>query len=347
MGKYRRHAFRDYELGTLKGRPVAVWRENGRRRRFRLGDPSTTQLAAELELEKFVRAREARDTIRLVTVGEIYNAFLKERANSGRSTNKHAVSWKALERHFGHLRPDDIDQRLCEDFDKARSSQGRKPGTIWTDLSCLRAALRWGAKTKRTDPVPHIWLPRQPPPRDRHLSKAEAERLIAGAVQPHVRLFMILAVATAARHRAILGLTWQRVDFERGLIDLRDPSSPVTNKRRSVVPMNAMLRAALMEARPAALSPYVIEWNGVPIRSIRKGFAEAAKRAGLDDVSPHVLRHSAAVLMVSAGAPIEMVSEYLGHTSPRLTWSIYGRYRPDAMKQAADALNLDLRRLAR
>ena len=51
--------------------------------------------------------------------------------------------------------------------------------------------------------------------------------------------------------RAILGLTWQRVDFERGLIDLSDPSRPVTNKRRSVVPMNAMLRASLMEARPA------------------------------------------------------------------------------------------------
>jgi hypothetical protein len=48
--------------------------------------------------------------------------------------------------------------------------------------------------------------------------------------------------------------------------------------------------------------------------------------------------------MVSSGVPIEMVSEYLGHTSTRVTWATYGRYRPDALRPAADAVNLDLRR---
>ena len=40
-----------------------------------------------------------------------------------------------------------------------------------------------------------------------------------------------------------------------------------------------------------------------------------ARRAGLDGVSPHVLRHSAAKLRREAGASIEDVSALLGHPS--------------------------------
>ena len=81
---------------------------------------------------------------------------------------------------------------------------------------------------------------------------------------PHVQLFVILAVTTGARMGALLGLTWDRVDFEGGTIDLNDPTRAQTKKHRPRVPMNATARAALSEAREGAQTRYVIRGPGSP-----------------------------------------------------------------------------------
>src|SRR5262245_55555527 len=105
---------------------------------------------------------------------------------------------------------------------------------------------------------------------------------------PHVKLLVILALTTAARSAALLGLTWDRVDFEGGRIDLNDRARPKSNKRRALVPMNATARAALSEARAAATTPYVIEWAGRPVKSVKRGLAAAGKRCGLEWVTAHI-----------------------------------------------------------
>lgn len=61
---------------------------------------------------------------------------------------------------------------------------------------------------------------------------------------PHIRLAVILLLGTAGRAGAILDLTWDRVDFDRGIINLRLADS-ATRKGRAVVQMNGMTRAAL------------------------------------------------------------------------------------------------------
>ncbi len=92
---------------------------------------------------------------------------------------------------------------------------------------------------------------------------------MGAATRPHVRLAIILLLGTAARVRAILDLTWDRCDFDRGMIHLRDPDDATPRKGRAVVPMNGMVRAALSEAREGALSNHVIEWAGKPVGSWR------------------------------------------------------------------------------
>lgn len=51
---------------------------------------------------------------------------------------------------------------------------------------------------------------------------------------------------------------------------------------------------ALKEAKTVATSEYVIEWQGQPVRSVKKGFAAACERAGIQGATPHTLRHTAA-----------------------------------------------------
>ena len=136
------------------------------------------------------------------------------------------------------------------------------------------------------------------------------------------------------------------MDFGRGTINLRLDDG-VTRKGRAVVPMNASTRAALSVAREAALSEYVIEYAGGPVKSIRKGFSAAVERSGIGRVTIHELRHTAAVTMLSAGLPIEMVAQVLGHSNLSVTYRTYGRYLPGQMQDPVDVLNFTEIRKAR
>jgi integrase len=84
----------------------------------------------------------------------------------------------------------------------------------------------------------------------------------------------------------------------------------------------------------------VVEYADTPVRSIKKALARAARRAGLSWVSPHVLRHTAAVWMTEAGRPMAEIAQYLGHTDSRLTERVYARFSPDYLRGAAAALEV-------
>ena len=170
--------------------------------------------------------------------------------------------------------------------------------------------------------------------------RVQIRALMDGCGAPHIRLAVVLLLGTGARISAVLDLTWSRVDLERGVIDLRLPDG-VTRKGRAVVPMNRMTRAALESAHQAHLSDHVVEWSGRRIKSIRSGYSAALKRAGLEDVNIHQIRHSVAVRMLTAGQPIEAVAQYLGHSNTASTYRTYARFMPEHLAGAAEILNFD------
>jgi len=142
-----------------------------------------------------------------------------------------------------------------------------------------------------------------------------------------------------ARVGAILDLTWDRVHFETGIIDLR-LSDGITRKGRSVVPMNRMARNALESACEARLTDFVIAWAGHPVKSIRTGYKAAMERAGLSDMHLHQIRHTVAVKMLQAGRPLAEVSQFLGHSNTQITEQTYARFTPERFSTAAEILDL-------
>ncbi len=103
--------------------------------------------------------------------------------------------------------------------------------------------------------------------------------------------------------------------------------------------MSDKLRPILMEAREAATCPYVIEYAGKPVASLKTATRGAAKRAGLPGITPHILRHTAATWMAMAGVPMEEIGRLLGHRDVRTTWRIYAKYSPDYLRGAIAALS--------
>jgi integrase len=298
-----------------------VWREGGqtRRRALRTQDRDAAARALADFQRRIVGSAD--------TVAGIYSAYLADKG-----TERARWAWGRLAPAFGHLRPDQIDRALCRSYAIARRAEGISDGTIHTELTFLRAALRW--HDRATPAV--VELPPKPAPSERYLTREQYKRLLAAAETPHVRLFIVLALATAGRMRAILELTWDRVDFDRGVIRLG--TGEKRRKGRATVPMTERARTMLWEAAQARTCAWVIEWGGKPVGRIHKAFTGAAAAAGLPWCTPHVLRHSAAVWMAEAGIPMAEIAQVLGHTDPAITFKVYARYSPAYLKRAVNAL---------
>ncbi|OWJ73310.1 integrase [Haematobacter massiliensis] len=325
---------REYSVGRLNGRFVVTWDDNGKRRRFRLA--AETRREAESEALTVLR-RETRPSGAPRTVRDIWREYCDEHAGRPATKNMTFTGLPILA-HFGTLLPDQITGQHCRDYAASRAAEGRKTGTVWTELGHLSTALNWAAKSRIIDRAPHIQRPKKPAPKDRYLTRSEIDRLLAVVETPHIRLAVILMLSTAARVGAVLDLTWDRVDEKRGRIDLRrDMDGP--RKGRAVVPINPGLRASLLTAREAAQTDHVIEYAGAPVRSIRTGLQAACRTAKLSDVTPHVFRHTAAVHMAEAGVPMSAISQYLGHSSTSITERVYARYSPDYLADAARAID--------
>ena len=261
------------------------------------------------------------------TVASIFVAYLADKGN-----DRSAGVWKRLEPAFGTLRPDQVTRAASRAYVASRRRDGVGDGTVHIELSYLRSALRWA---DRLTPAV-VELPSKPAPQEHHLTREQFELLLAAAKVPHVRLFIHLALATAGRMTAILQLTWDRVDFERGVIRLG--AGEKRRKGRATVPMTDRLRAVLMDAAAARSSDFVVEYGGKPLAKMRKGLRRVAREAGLPWVTPHVFRHTAAVWMAESGTPMSEIAQVLGHSDSRLTERVYARFSPMYLRRAISAL---------
>lgn len=325
----------DVRLKLYRGSWCAVWRENGetKRRSLRTED----RAAAQRAIEGFTAALAAPQGD---TVADAYAAY-----TMAKGTPRAKWAWERMKPAFGHLLPEQVTRDTCEAYITQRRRQAVSDGTIYTELTFLRAALRFADKQTPAQVV----LPSKPDALERYLTHEEYDALLGAATTPHVRLFIVLALATAGRMTAILELTWDQIDFERGVIrlgkgrpsvDLMD-DAPVISRRkkgRATVPMTERAMVELKEAAKGRTTNHVIEYGGKQIGKIRKAFMKVAMQAGLPDCTPHVLRHTAAVWMAEAGVPMAEISQYLGHADSRITERVYARFSPKYLRHAAKAL---------
>ena len=121
-------------------------------------------------------------------------------------------------------------------------------------------------------------------------------------------------LATGCRKNEILRLQWREVDG--AVLDLADGK---TEPRR--VFLNAQARAVLGR-QPRTESPYVFPSASDPARPTDKCLRlwyEARKRAGIEDVRLHDLRHTFASHAVMQGVPLPVVARLLGHRNVQMT----------------------------
>lgn len=319
----------EYRIGVHRGKLVIEYADAAGRR-FRRSLGTADRGLAEARAREYWATITAAPTERL---RDLWPAYVRERLKEVKNTKRFRAHWSALAPHFGHRLGTAITADDCRAYYWTLKAEGKSDSTIKTDLEMLRACLNFTLR----DRAPPIWLPPSSKPRSTWLTPEDVAKVHADARSPHVGLFIELAIATGARMSAILDLTWDRVDLGNGFVDLMPAGRHVTSKQRAVVPLTKRALKALREAKEGALTNHVIEWNGKPIKSIKKALERISMRTGVD-FSPHVLRHTAGVWMAKADVPMQKIAQYLGHTSSKVTERVYARYSPSFMKDAADAL---------
>ncbi|MEP3248083.1 MAG: site-specific integrase [Sneathiella sp.] len=218
-----------------------------------------------------------------------------------------------LIQYFGPMGIIDIDIPCCREYRRRREAGeiGRPSGsgTIRRELGVLVAAIHHEVKWKRLPKTsaPFIEKPPRPGPRERWLSKDEVSRLISAA-SGRTRLFIQLAYYTASRKSALFELTWFQVDMANRNINLLRDGRAQTNKKRPIVPIDDELYIPLKEAYDNRSTEWVLGNSG----DVKSSFNTAAKRAGIKDVSPHVLRHTRAVHLAQDKIDLFTIAGLLG-----------------------------------
>jgi integrase len=135
------------------------------------------------------------------------------------------------------------------------------------------------------------------------------------------------------------------VDLEAGRIDFEITGRKRTLKKRGKIPIPPRLLPHLRRARRRGSElGYVLHIHGERIGDIKKGFAAACTRAGLQGVSPHTLRHTAATWLMHSGTDPWQVSGFLAMSMATLI-NTYGHHHPDFQREAAEAIGQRPRRV--
>lgn len=254
---------------------------------------------------------------------ELYYSSMKGDKLSNQKTYRSNVR-NVLE-YFGDMEPKDIGPSESQKYTDLRRAgkigNAVGDGTIIRELGVLSAICHFAARYRvipKSD-VPSLDRPKMPKAKDRWLTETELVRMMQAAVRlregsaiSRIERFLWIAIMTAARFDAILRLKWYQIDFETEVVHLDPEITPSkrSKKRKASVAMTEELRIILQQAFNERESEYVL----TNTRDIRGDFAKVMKLAGLENVTPHTIRHTAATHMARRGVELWRIAKVLGNT---------------------------------
>lgn len=219
-------------------------------------------------------------------------------------------------------------------------------GTVRRELGCLSAALHYCTSEGYLTRAPEVKLPEKKAPRDRWLTRQEAARLIRAARSSkrtrHLAAFILVALYTGTRKEAILGLRFEPhvnggwIDTDRGVLYRKAEDARETRKRRPPV---RMPRKLLGHARRWQKGrTWVVEFRGARVGSIKTAWRRIVAEAGMPEVTPHTLKHTAVTWAMHRGVPLADAAGFFGTTIATLE-AVYLHHHADFQEATANALD--------
>jgi len=230
------------------------------------------------------------------------------------------------------------------------SDRGLSPATVRRRMACLRSFFRWSSDASGAASPFVGWQPKLPRRRRlrRTLSRPESIALIGATVgeaqdaSGQMKLAVRLTVATGIRVGELCGLRPQDVSSDCCSIRIHGKGS----RDRVVYLADPLLLQALAKLlairRSQGSSSLLVNRLGRAMRSqsVRSSLRRIAAAGGVQRrVTPHMLRHTAATLLIETGVDIRFVQRLLGHSSIATT-EIYTHVSDQALRSTLERANV-------
>jgi integrase len=310
---------KERNLKLIDGKWYADWTFGGKRHRefagYTLAQARNTLVKMKAELLDIARGFKKAE-VEDVPFAAFADTFLETycRPNK-RAPERDEISLVHLKAAFDGKGLNDVTAQDVEGYKAARRAEVA-PGTINRELACLRTllnkAVEWGKL--ESNPMAKVRRFKEPPSRERFLTKDEAGRLV-DAAPPTLKPILIVALGTGMRRGEIFNLKWKDVDSVLGQISITMSKSGKPRK----VPMSGAVASAL-GAIPRR-GEFVFQ-NGEPgqsVTSMMDAFRAACAAVKITGFRFHDCRHTFASRALEAGADLVSVSKILGHSSIAMT----------------------------
>jgi integrase len=277
------------------------------------------------------------------------------------------IDWQVLTRLYDDLRAHG--GRPAKAARVRAAATGTKPvgrplgsRTIQSVHVLLRSALAEAVEAGLLQVNPADQIPKRQRPTHRHTKAegkywepGEAHRFLVSTAEDRWHALWALGLNTGARRGELLALRWHDVDRDTGKItfsrnrvvvngDVVEGTPKSGKSRRVDVDPDTLIvlrHWAKRQLAETGRSEFIFtDEIGEPVRPDRVNhlFSQACATAGVRDIGPHGMRHTAATLLLRAGVPLHVVSERLGHADTTITASLYAHVLQGQQADAAQAL---------
>jgi len=259
---------------------------------------------------------------------------------------------KNLNQFSGAKKVVDISRADVKRYIANSLNAGMEHNTVRQWLQVMRAVFNYGIEMSylKENPVVSKDFPKEKKGQKIPLDMEEIKLLFTVAEKdyPHMLPVMTTAFMTGMRRGEIETLQWEDVDLESRAIKVKAENNK--SGRDKEIPVNDILFPVLVELKEKANgnscvftydNPRFGRETQIPIAL---HFAEIVERAGLKGRAHfHLMRHTAASMLIRAGADLVSVQYILGHANLSTTQKYahpYGDGKRIAVKKLEKSLNI-------
>lgn len=266
----------------------------------------------------------------LPSIVDRFARFLEESDLSPITVKNYRADLRAFEKWFYETGEPDFDPAKITPTDLRQfrhfllEKRRLRPNTINRHLATLRSFLNWAASTGL---MPDGRMPTMPRgvrevrPGPRWLDRRERMALLKAVERernPRDIAIVKLLLHTGLRVGELCSLTWRdvRITPRKGLMIIRNGKG----QKRREIPLNQDVRNALLgigyqEHAGSSRPIFLGQRGGLTPRGVQSLLGKYGKAAGLEEVSPHTLRHTFCKDLIDAGAKLQEVAALAGHES--------------------------------
>ncbi len=266
---------------------------------------------------------------------------------------------------LGHYQLRQLNRQSIQEY-YSKACETLSPRTVAKHHRLLSQALKYAVRQSymATNPCDLVDSPKWQPKPMRTMTEWEVSIFLEAAKDSQYYPVYYTALSTGLRQAELCGLRWRDLDLDLcslsvnqvlykrlGICELKPPKTSYSRRRLSMTPKLALYLKDYKAEKETLY--WRVVGNSLPLDSLVFGFlnkpcdpstlshdfAIMARKAGIEGVRFHDLRHTFASLMLMKGAPAKVISEALGHASVAFTLQTYAHVLSGMQEKAMELLN--------